>query len=95
MINVSTDGWTQAAGSTNPHGLMAWVKQEDGIIITMGAQSSGYNWGTLKTRYYPGLGNSNGVFYYPGLTINKVVIKSVTGKGIYKLYGKRVESSGA
>lgn len=88
-VTTECGTWTQEANAS-AHGLCSWIKQEDGMVIIMGGSqaTSSNNWG-MRLRYIQNFANSTGFMYYPGFAINKIVIKSVTGTGHYKIYGKR------
>lgn len=92
-------GWEQQANAS-PHGFVIIADQKDGMIrFGATAQTTYTNSGSMRYRYmtFESLNNerqtgifmvsdfvSSGVAYF-----TKILIKSVTGTGHYKLYGKR------
>lgn len=91
-ITTECGSWTQEANG-QAHAISTWIKNDDGMIIAMGGgvTTSSNNWG-MRLRYLNNFGSSTAFFYYPGFAVNKIVIKAVTGKGHYKLYGRRKET---
>lgn len=91
-VSIEPGAWTQEA-NTAAKSCMGRILNNNGFIwvdfanvSTSGARVS------VSTRVFPTMDNSssgNGWFFAPNISFNKVVIKSVTGTGKYKLYGKR------
>ena len=99
IIAPEPGGWEQQADA-NAHGFVIVGEQHHGMMIVQAmAQTTYTNSGAIRYRYMT-IGNMNmerqsGIFpIYEGLGthecyIPRVIIKSVTGTGHYKLYGRR------
>ena len=92
-ISSECGGWTQNA-NTSAHTCAAELTQFDGMVRMTVVQSA--VGGALAVRYsriYPGFSPTSKAISYRfvnnSMVFNKINIKSVTGTGHYKLYGKR------
>lgn len=89
---VECGAWTQAAGAA-AYGVSAVVENHGNMMfIGATAQTTSTNSSSYRYRYYEGLNeySSQGIFMASANRFfSKFNIKTVTGTGHYKLYGKR------
>lgn len=88
-IATENGSWTQEANAAS-HGTGSIIKQEDGMVFIIGFyNTTDSNNNNLRVRYTQGFGSSTGIRYDSTFSVKKIVIKTVTGTGHYRLYGKR------
>ena len=83
------DGWTQAANA-NGNGTQSVVENKGGLIRITSMQKSTSEVSNVRTNWASGLtGYNMGLQLIQNFSVNKVVVRLLTGTAHYKLFGKR------
>ena len=89
-FTTESGAWTQSENGL-AHGAISILENRNGMIFTGSTfQTTGGNATNYRYRYVNGFSEGCGVaLKSKGLAFKKINIRAVTGKGHYKLYGRR------
>lgn len=90
-VALESGAWTQAANASPPKGTVYLIENRNGMILGQSTtQAQGGNASAWRSKYQAGFPLGVGVAIPSNpIAFNKINIRSVTGTGHYKLYGKR------
>lgn len=88
-LRTASANWTQNAGAS-PNGIYALIDNKSNMIMASCLYRTSPGYSAFRTGYGSNFEGANmSAQYIPDFKVTSVSIKSVTGTGHYKLYGKR------